>query len=105
MFTRIVTMTLKPNSVPNFTETIEQSTIPMLRKQKGFQDLFTCVSPTGSEAIGFSFWDSKENAEAYSTVGYPEMLKSLTQVIDGTPRVKTYEVANSTSHKTAYAAA
>ena len=105
MFTRIVTINLKPNSVISFKETIEKQVIPMLRKQKGFQELSTFVTPNGTEAIGISFWDTKENAESYNREGYPEVLKSLTTILNGTPQIKTYELANSTSHKIAAFAA
>ncbi len=49
MFARHVSMLLNPNSVPEFTKTIEQEILPLLRKQKGFQDLITFVA--GREAI------------------------------------------------------
>jgi hypothetical protein len=46
-------------------------------------------------------WDQKENAEAYSRDGYPAVLKALGNVVEGTPQVRTYEVANSTFHEIA----
>ncbi|PYV22410.1 MAG: hypothetical protein DMG24_16880, partial [Acidobacteria bacterium] len=66
MFARSVSLRLKPNSVAEFTRTLENEIIPLLRKQKGFQDEITLVAPGGLEAIGISLWDQKENAEAYS---------------------------------------
>ena len=73
----------------------------MLRKQKGFRDETTFIAPERSEAIANSFWDTKEDAEAYNRSGYPEVLKTLSSVLDGTPTVKTFELANSTFHKAA----
>ena len=101
MIARNVTMRLKANSVAEFTQTLEKEIIPLLRKQKGFQDEITFVATGGSEAVGISLWDEKENAEAYNRTTYPEVLKALEKVVDGTPRVQTYEVANSTFHKIA----
>src|SRR5690349_15799053 len=101
MFTRSVSMHLKPNSVGEFTQTIEKEILPLLRKEKGFQDEITLVGPGGLEAIGISFWDQKENAEAYSRTTYPEVQKALAKVVEGTPLVQTYEVSNSTFHKIA----
>jgi hypothetical protein len=101
MFARNVSMHLKPNSLAEFTQTIEKEVIPFLRKQKGFQDEITFAVPGGTDVIGISLWDSKENAEAYSTAGYPEMLKSLAKVLDGNPKVRTSDVVNSTFHKIA----
>src|SRR5712692_12021306 len=105
MFARKVSMHLKPNSIAEFTQRIEKDILPLLRKQKGFQDEITFVAPGGTEAFGISFWDTTENAEAYNRATYPEVTKILTRVVEGTPQVETYEVANSTFHKIAAAAA
>lgn len=76
----------------------------MLRKQKGFQDELSFVAPERNEAVAISFWDKKESAEAYNREKYPEILKALSKVVEGTPRVETFEVANSTSHEIAASA-
>jgi heme-degrading monooxygenase HmoA len=99
MFARRVTLNLKPNSAAEFTQRLEKEVIPMLRKQKGFQDEITFVVPAGTEAFGVSLWDNKESADAYSRGSYAEVTKMLEKLVDGTPRVETYEVSNSTFHK------
>jgi len=99
MFARHVSLHLKPNSVREFTDTIDKEVTPLLRKQKGFQDEITFVASSGTEAVGISLWDQKENAEAYNRGTYPQVLKALAKVVEGTPEIKTYEVANSTFHK------
>ena len=101
MFARNVTLHLKANTAPEFTRTLETDVLPLLRKQNGFKDEITFVAPDGAEAIAISLWDRKENAEAYGRDTYPEVLKSLAKVIDGTPEVLNYEVASSTCHKIA----
>jgi len=101
MLARNVHLHLKPNSVAEFTHTIEKEIIPLLRKQKGFQDEITFIVPGGMEAMGISLWDEKQNAEAYDRGTYKDVLKALAKVIEGTPQVQTYEVANSTFHKIA----
>jgi hypothetical protein len=101
MFARRVSMELKPNSVPEFTERLEKEIIPLLRKQKGFQDEITFVAPRGTEAFGISLWDKAESAEAYNTGAYTEVMKILSKVVEGKPQVETYEVSNSTFHKIA----
>ncbi len=98
MFARNVRMQLKPNSTAQFTQTLEKEVLPVLRKQEGFQDEVAFIVPGGTEAFAISFWQSKENAEAYSRTGYPEELK---EVVEGTPQLQTYEVSNSTIHKIA----
>ena len=101
MFARNVSMRLKANSVAEFTQTLEKEIIPLLRKQKGFQDEIALVVPGGMEAVAISLWDQQENAEAYNHGSYPEVLKALAKVVEGTPQVHTFEVSNSTFHKLA----
>ena len=100
MFGRQVTMKLRPNSGSELSRIAENEIIPILRKQKGFRDETTFIAPERSEAVANSFWETKEDAEAYNLTGYPEVLKTLSKVIDGAPTVKTFEFANSTFHKT-----
>jgi quinol monooxygenase YgiN len=103
MYARQVSMELKQDKRPLFAQKIESEILPLLRKQKGFQDEITFVNPNGKDAFAISLWDSKESAEAYNKDGYAEVTKLLSNLVDGTPRVKSYEVANSTSHKIAAA--
>ena len=100
MFARSVSFHLKPGRAAEFTRLLDKDVIPVLRKQKGFQDEITLVAPGGADAVGISVWDLKENAETYARGAYPGVLKSLDQVVEGTPQVKTYEVSNSTFQKT-----
>ncbi len=101
MFARTVRMQLKPNSVTEFTGLVEREVIPLLRKQQGFKDEITFVPSDGKEAVGISLWEQKENAEVYGRGAYPEVLKALAKVVEGTPQVHTSEVSNSTFHKIA----
>ena len=104
MFTRRVSMQLKPNSNAEFTQRIEKDILPLLRKQKGFQDEITFVATDRKEAFAISLWDRKESAETYNSGSYAEVAKILATVIEGTPQVETYEVASSTYHRLAAAA-
>jgi heme-degrading monooxygenase HmoA len=100
MFARHVSMHLKPNTRVEFTQTIENEILPLLKKQHGFQDEIVFVDPgSGTEGVAISLWDKKEDAEAYQTGSYPEVLTALAKVVDGTPEVRNFEVANSTLQK------
>jgi hypothetical protein len=101
MYTRNVSIHLKPNTGSEFRQTFEKDILPLMRKQKGFKDEITFLGPDGKDALAISFWDHKESADAYSRDGYPQVLKGLAKVIEGTPEVQAYEVANSTLHKIA----
>lgn len=104
MFARKVTLKLKNANREDFTRTLEKEVIPVLRKQKGFQDELSCLSLDGKLAVGISLWDTKENAETYQRTTYPQVLKTLEKLVDGKPEVEHLEVANSTMHKIAVAA-
>ena len=101
MFARSVSIRLKANRLADFTRLIETAAIPVLRKQKGFQDELTFFGPNSEEAVEISLWDEKENADAYGRNAYPGVLRALGPVLDGTPEVRTFAVSNSTFHKIA----
>jgi|SRR5690348_11594945 heme-degrading monooxygenase HmoA len=105
MFARSVTIRLSPNSITEFNRTFEKEILPLLQKQKGFRDEISLVASNGSEAVGISLWDQREDAEAYNRTTYPEVQKLLAKVSEGTPQVETYEVGSSTFNKVAVHAA
>ncbi|HLZ12890.1 MAG TPA: hypothetical protein VKP58_09900 [Candidatus Acidoferrum sp.] len=105
MFARKVWMQLKPGSVAKFSLLIEREVIPKLREQNGFQDEITFFTPSKDDVFEISFWDKAEQAEAYNRGTYPAVLKILAGLLEGNPRVETFEVVNSTFHKLAAAAA
>jgi hypothetical protein len=101
MYARNVSLHLKPNTAGEFNRTISNDILPLLRKQNGFTDELTFVDPNGRDAIAISLWDRKESADQYGRDTYPQVLKGLAKVVEGTPEVHSYEVATSTFHKIA----
>jgi len=101
MFARTVSFRLKPGRSAEFTQVLDKDVLPVLRKQKGFQDEIALVAPGGEDAIGISLWDTKDNAETYARESYAGVLKTLQPTIQGDPRVQTYDVPSSTFHKIA----
>jgi len=74
MCARNVSVHLKPNTLSDFRKTFETNVLPILRKQKGFQDEITFSTNGGLDVVAISLWDTKEHAETYNTIGYPEVL-------------------------------
>ena len=101
MFAREVTMTLKADSKTSFTTAMEKDVLPVLRKESGFRDGITFFSQDGKEGIGISLWDNKQSADAYNAKSYSGVADSLKRVSTGEPRVREFEVSNSTWHKIA----
>ena len=101
MFAREVTMHLKADSQTKFTQKLEKEIIPLLHLQQGFKDEISLVVSGGRKAVAISLWDKKENAEAYNSTKYQEVLKDMRELIEGTPVVETFKVSNSTWYKLA----
>jgi hypothetical protein len=99
MFARNISIHLKSNMLSDYTQAFEKEILPLLRKQHGFRDEITFAGPGGVDVTAISLWDDKTNAENYNTNTYPQVLKTLTRFIDGTPKVHTFDVVNSTMHK------
>ena len=103
MFARNVSFRVKANMLSDYTRTFENEILPLLRKQTGFKDEITLSNPGSLDAIAISLWENKANAEAYNTNAYPQVLKTLVRLIDGTPKVQTFEAVTSTFHNVAVA--
>ena len=99
MFARNISFHLKSNMLSDYNRTLENEILPLLRKQKGFKEEITLSNPGSQDAIAISLWENKANADAYNTTTYPEVLKKLARMIDGTPKVQTFEAVTSTFHQ------
>jgi hypothetical protein len=75
----------------DFTRILENEILPLLRKQTGFKGEITLSNPGNLERISISLWESKSNADAYDANIYPQVLKILSKVIDGTPKIRIFE--------------
>jgi hypothetical protein len=105
MFARNVSIHLKSNTLSEYTRTFENDVLPLLRKQNGFKDEITFIGPSGVDVTAISLWANKADADAYNINTYPQVLKTMSRFFEGTPKVQTSEVVNSTFHKVAAHAA
>ena len=103
MHARHVSYILKPDRREDFFKAFEKDVLPVLQAQNGFADVITFVSPDAKTCVAISLWERKENAEAFGREGYPQALKILAGLFEGTPEVRDYEVAYSTFPKVATA--
>ena len=99
MFTRRDIMNIKHGSAAEVGRIVEDVIIPPLRGQKGLRHDDTFISPVLSEAVLNSYWDTQECAEAYSRAAYPAALAALAEVLEGTPKVETFNISSSTFHQ------
>jgi hypothetical protein len=105
MFARKVSVRLKADAAGPFIQKMDDEIIPLLRKQKGFLDEITLISQSGKEIYAYSFWENSEDAERYDRTTFTEVTNLLSELTEGTIRIHTYMVANSTFHKIASAVA
>jgi len=99
MFARNVSFHLKSNMLSDYTRTFDKDILPLLRRQNGFKDEITFCGPCGIDMTAISLWENKASSDSYNTNTYPEVLKTMAKFIEGTPKVQTSEVVNSTFHK------
>jgi heme-degrading monooxygenase HmoA len=101
MFTRIVTMTCKPGQVKQACKHLNDNVLPILKKQKGFLDEIVLVSTTDpNQVLGMSFWNSREDAEAWHREQFPRVRQQIMQdVLASEPVLQTYDVDISTAHR------
>lgn len=98
MFTRQITMRLKKGAAPELARLVERVVIPMMRQHKGFRDEITLIASDRLEVVSTSFWETAEDAEEFNLKAYPEVLESLSRVVEKNPKAATFEVTNSTLH-------
>jgi hypothetical protein len=96
MFVRKISFQLKPNMFAEFSRTFEKEVIPVLNKQQGFKGEITFGTAASKEVLATSLWDTQKNAELYASKTYNDVLKTLVNVIEGTPKLETTEVLHST---------
>ena len=94
-FARNVQFEIKKGKEQEFAGLFENEVMPMLRKQDGFEEEITLVNPKASHAI--SLWADRKSAETYQKATYPGILAKLSNVLEGTPTVETYETTKTYS--------
>ncbi len=95
-FARNVNFTLKTGKTDEFNRLMTSEILPLMKDQKGFcQDLTVLHSNSG---MSITVWDDRASADTYNTKTYPEVLKKLNPVLEGTPRVETYDTIHTLVH-------
>jgi heme-degrading monooxygenase HmoA len=100
MFTRVVEIHTKTGKAKEFSTTLKEKVLPILKKQSGFVDEITLISNTEPERIlALSFWDSEKDAERYNKDQFPKVNEILNSILESAPKVETFTVDTSTTHK------
>ena len=91
---RNVTFQIKPGKTDEFRNVLTSDVLPILKKQPGFKHELAMVN--GNNAVGLSVWQDGPSAEKYQTSTYPEVLKKLQPLLEGTPQVTNFDLAATT---------
>jgi len=102
MFTRVVEVTTKPGKARELSRTISDKVITILKNQSGFVDELVLISEENPDQIlALSFWETPENAEKYHREQFPKVTELIQNLSVGPPKVRTFNVDQSTVHKIA----
>jgi quinol monooxygenase YgiN len=88
-FARNTHFTVKTGKIEEFNRLMKTEILPIMKSQKGFHEDLTLLG--GNTGMSVSVWDDRISAENYNTKTYPEILKKLNPVLEGTPRVETFD--------------
>jgi hypothetical protein len=99
LFTRRIIFQVRADSSAEFTRIVEGQFLPPLRAQEGCRHGDSFITPAFSEAVINSYWDTEECAAVYARTTYTEGLRALEGVLDGPPRVETFQISGPTFHK------
>ncbi len=89
-----MSLQLKEGKAKEFVQLFESQVLPELRKQKGFKEELTLLD--NNRALVISLWDDRKDAEMYHTSVYPRLLEKVNPLLQGAPKVETFEVATTT---------
>ena len=88
-YARNVHFTLKSGKAEEFNRLMHAEVLPLMNNENGFRQNLTVLG--GNTGMSISVWEDRACADAYNTKTYPGILKKLSAVLDGTPRVETYD--------------
>ena len=93
-FARSVQFLIKSGKEKEFTRLFDTEVLPVLRQQPGFKNQLILVHE--NRGMGISLWNDKGAVEQYQTSTYPRILEKLNPVMEGVPKVETFEVTTTT---------
>jgi len=102
MFTRVVEVSTKNGKARDVCSVIRDKVLPILKNQNGFVDEITLVSTENpNRVMALSFWKTREDAQRYETQQFQNVTSLIRSHIEDDPRVETFDLDTSTTHKIA----
>ena len=102
MFTRVVEVTAKPGKARELSRTIGDKILTILKNPSGFVDELVLISEENPDQIlALSFWKTREDADTYNRERFSEVTRLIQPLSEGPPKVRAFNVEQSTSHRIA----
>jgi quinol monooxygenase YgiN len=102
MFARIVECHVKPDKKDEFNQKLRNEVLPIMQKQPGFVDLIGLTHDSDHEReVAISFWNTKQDAERYHREHYNRIIEMVKPLLKSEPKVETFNVDTSTTHRIA----
>jgi hypothetical protein len=89
MFARVLEFSSTSGAATKLVQVIEETALRMIKTQDGCVTAF--VERRGDVVIGVSVWDSKSDAERFSSECYPDIEYMLRPFLKGAPKLRTIE--------------
>jgi len=100
MFTRVVEVNAKPGKAKELTRIVNEKIMTILKNQPGFLDELVLLSEENSDQVlALSFWNNRDQAENYHRQHFGEITKLLQPLSEGPPKVRVFNVEQSTVHE------
>jgi len=97
MFTRVVEVPTKPGKAKELSRTINDKVLTILKNQAGFVDEVVLISEENPDQIlALSFWNSREDADNYHRQHFSKITELIQNLSAGPPKVRTFNVDQST---------
>lgn len=93
MHARVVSNQIQPGKMDEWLTLIEDSIVPALEEQDGFQGFVVLIDREHDKSIGYSMWTSAADLAASEASGnYQQQIGKLGDVLAGAPDRAVYEV-------------
>jgi quinol monooxygenase YgiN len=93
MHARVFSNQIQPGKMDEWLSLVQDSIVPALKEQDGFQGFVVMVDREHDKSIGYSMWNSAADLAASEASGnYQQQIAKLGDVLAGVPDRAIYEV-------------
>jgi quinol monooxygenase YgiN len=99
MYMMFIEGELKPGKKDEFVKAWSSQILPLLKKQDGFVDEVLLFEEGAEKPCGLSFWKTREQCERHQRDVFPQGVKFVQHLLQGTPKIRKFDVEASETFK------